>query len=59
LENRKKATRNSLKNVLKKNKVEEGEASSLGVKREHESIDVGAQKMMRGKMEPIVVPTVV
>jgi hypothetical protein len=47
LENRKKAIINSLRNALKrKNKVEEGGASSLKVKREHESTNVRAQKMI-------------
>jgi hypothetical protein len=51
---------NSLKNVLKKkNRVEKGRASSLGVKKEHESIDVKAQIMMKGKVELIVVLIVV
>jgi hypothetical protein len=59
LENKKKATTNSLKNVLKKKKVEEGEALGLGVKREHESKNVKAQKMMKGRMELVVVQIVV
>ncbi len=43
LENKKKATSDSLKSVLKrKNRVEEGGGSSLGVKREQESIDMKA-----------------
>ncbi len=45
LENRKKAATNSPKSVIKRmNKVEEGRTSSLLVKREHESIEVRAQK---------------
>jgi len=60
LENRKKAVANSPKSVIKRtNKVEEGGASSLRVKREHESIKVRAQKMMRGRVEPSVMPIVV
>jgi type II secretory pathway component PulL len=43
----------------KKNIVEEGGGSSLKVKREHESTNVRAQKMMRGKLEPFEVPIVV
>jgi hypothetical protein len=31
----------------------------LGVKREHVSTNLRAQKMMRGKLEPFVVPTMV
>ncbi len=60
LYNRRKVTTNSSRSVFKKNnKVEEGGASCLGVKREHESIDLMARKMMRGKIEPFVVPIVV
>jgi hypothetical protein len=55
-----KVVANSLKNVLKKkNRVKIGRASSLGVKKEHESTDVKAQKMMKGKVELIAVPTIV
>jgi hypothetical protein len=60
LENRKKAIANSPKSALKrKNTIEEGVASSLEVKKEHESIDLRAQKMMRDRMEPFIVPIVV
>ncbi len=61
LENRKKVAINSPKIALKrKNKVEEGGASSLGMKREiQESTNVRAQKMMRSRMEPFVMPIVV
>jgi hypothetical protein len=45
--------------LKKKNKVEEGGASSLGTKREHESTYLRAQKMMKGKVEPSAVPIVV
>jgi hypothetical protein len=45
--------------LKKKNKVEEGGASSSKVKREQENIDVRAQKMMRGRVEPFVVPILV
>jgi hypothetical protein len=41
------------------NIVEEGGASSLGVKREQERIDLMTQKMMMGRVEPFVVPTMV
>jgi hypothetical protein len=54
------ATTDSPKSALKrKNKVEERGASSLKVKREQESTDVIAQKMMRGKREPSIMLTVV
>jgi len=60
LENRMKVVIDSPKSALKrKNKVEEGRALGLRVKREQESIDIRAQKMMRGKMEPSIVPIVV
>jgi hypothetical protein len=60
LENRKKTTTYFLKNVLKrKNKFEEGGALGLGVKREQESTNLRAQKMMKGKVEPFVVLTMV
>jgi hypothetical protein len=60
LENKKKAIANSLINALKKkNKVEEGGASGSKVKREHESTNLSAQKIMRGIVEPFTVPTVV
>jgi hypothetical protein len=42
-----------------KKKVEEGGALGSRVKREHESIEARAQKMMRGKVEPFAVPIVV
>jgi hypothetical protein len=43
LENRKKATTNSPRSVIKKkNKVEEGRASSSRMKKEHESTNVRA-----------------
>ncbi len=48
LENRKKVVTNSPRSVFKKkNKVEEGGASSLGVKREQENTNLRTQKMMR------------
>ncbi len=60
LENRKKATTNFPRSVFKRNNiVEERRASGLGVKREKESTDSRAQKMMRGKVELFVVPIVV
>ncbi len=59
-ENRKKVIANSLRSaVKKKNKVEEGGALGLGMKMEQESIKVKAHKMMKGKMEPFVMPIVV
>ncbi len=60
LENRKKVAVDSPRSALKKmNKVEEGGTSGLGVKREHESTNLKAQKLMRGKVEPSTIPTMV
>jgi hypothetical protein len=60
LENRKKAITDFPRIVLKmNNKVEEGGASGSRVKREQENTNLRAQKMMRGKVEPLGVPTVV
>ncbi len=60
LENIKKVVVDSPSSVFqRKNKVEEGRASSSRVKKEQENTDVRAQKMMRGRVEPFVVPTVV
>ncbi len=60
LENRKNVAINFPKNAPKtKNEVEEGGALSSGVKMEHENIDVKGQKMMKGIVEPFVVPTLV
>jgi hypothetical protein len=60
LENKKKAIANSPRNALKrKNKVEEGGASSSRMKREHESTNLSAQKIMKGIVEPFTVLTVV
>ncbi len=51
LENRKKATRDFPISALKRNnKVEDGGVLSSGVKREHESINARAQKMMKGML---------
>jgi hypothetical protein len=44
--------------LKRKNIIEEGGASSSRVKREHESIDRKAHKMMKGIMEPSIVPIV-
>jgi len=56
LENKMKATSYSPKSAFeKKNKVEEGGASSSRAKSEQESTDVKAQKMMRGKVKPSIV----
>jgi hypothetical protein len=33
--------------------VEEGGVSSSGMKREHESINLKAQKMMKGRVDPL------
>jgi hypothetical protein len=43
----------------RKNKVEKRGASSSGVEREQESIDLRAQKMMKGKVELSTMPHVV
>ncbi len=59
LENRKKAATNSPRSVFRrKNKVEGGGASGLKVKREQESTNLRAQKML-SKVEPSAIPTVV
>jgi hypothetical protein len=60
LENKKKAIVDSPKSALKrKNIVEEGGASGLRMKKEHESTTTRAHKMMRGRMEPSTMPSVV
>jgi hypothetical protein len=60
LENRKKVATNSPRSALKRNnKVEEGRASCSRVKREHESTNLRAHKMTRGKVEPSIMPIVV
>jgi hypothetical protein len=60
LENRKKATIESPRSALKrKNKVEEGGPLGSKVKREHENIEVRAQKVMKGRVAPSKVPTLV
>jgi hypothetical protein len=59
-ENKKKAATNFPRSVLRnKNKVKERGASSLGMKKEQESTNVRAQKMMKGKVERSIVPTMV
>ncbi len=59
-ENRKKAATYSLRNALKlKNKVEEGGTSCSRMKREQENTNLRAKKMMRGRIEPYAVPTMV
>jgi hypothetical protein len=45
--------------LKRKNRVEEKGTSSSRMKREQKNIDLNAQKMMKGKVEPFVVPTVV
>ncbi len=59
LKNKKKVATNFPRNVLKRKNIIEEIASSLGVKREQESTHLRAQKMMKGKVEPFVVPTMV
>ncbi len=56
LENKKKVIANFLRSAFKrKNRVEEGGALGSGVKREQESTNLRAQKMMKGKVEPFTV----
>ncbi len=59
LQNKKKAITDFLSALKRKNRVEEGIFLGLGVKREHESIDLRAHKMMKGRMEPSIVLTMV
>jgi hypothetical protein len=60
LKNRKKVAINSPRITLKrKNKVEEGRASSSIMKKEQKSIHLRAQKMMRSKVEPSTMPIMV
>jgi hypothetical protein len=49
----------SNKFLKKKNKVEEGGALGSGVKKKYESTYLRAKKMMRGKVEPYVVSTMI
>ncbi len=60
LDNKKKVAADSPRSALKRNnRVEEVGALGLGVKREQESTDSKAQKMMKGKMEPFAMPIMV
>jgi hypothetical protein len=60
LENIRKDAIKSLNNVLKRrNIIEEGGASRSRVKKEQENIEARVQKMMRGKVAPSIVPTLV
>ncbi len=60
LKNRKKVAAKSLRSALKiKNILEEEGASTSRVKREQESTNLRAQKMMKGKVEPSTIPIVV
>ncbi len=60
LENKKKAIVDSSKSAFKrKNIVEEGRTLGSIVKRKQESIEARAHKMMRGRVEPFAVPTMV
>jgi hypothetical protein len=60
LENRKKVATNSPRSVLmRKNIIEEGGASGLKMKKEYENTYMRAQKMMRGRVKPFVMPIVV
>ncbi len=60
LKNRKKATLESPRSALKrKNKAKEGGALGSGIKREQDSAEARAQKVMRGRVAPSIVPTLV
>ncbi len=60
LENKKKVASNSPRSAFKrKNRVEERGASSSRVRSEHECTYLRAQKMMKGRVEPSVMPIVV
>ncbi len=60
LQNRKKASSDSPRRAFKKkNKVEEGGASTSRMKKEQENIDLKTQKMMRVRVELFIVPTMV
>ncbi len=60
MENKRKiATKFSRGALKRKNKVEEGATSGVGAKKEHESIEARAQKMMRRRAAPFAVPTLV
>jgi len=60
LENKKKVVADFPRSALKrKNKVEERRALSSKVKKEQESTNLRAPKMMRVKVEPSAVPIVV
>ncbi len=58
--NKKKATIDFPKSAFKrKKKVEEGGTLGFKMKREQESTNLKAQNVMRGRMEPFVMPIVV
>ncbi len=60
LENKKKAAIDFPRSAFKrKNKVEEGGTSDSRMKREQDNTNLRAHKMMRGRVEPSVVPLVV
>jgi hypothetical protein len=60
LEIRKKAIADSPRNALKrKNKVDQRGTSGLRMKKELKTTSVKAQKMIRGKVEPFAMLTVV
>ncbi len=59
LERRKKVTLDFLRSVLKRKNRVEGGTSCSRVKKEHDSTNLKAQKMMRGVLEPFVVQIVV
>jgi len=60
LENKKKVTIDFPRSVFKKKiKVEKRGVSSSRVKKEHEIIDLRAHKMMRGRVKPLIMPTIV
>lgn len=60
MENKRKIATKFLRGALKrKNKVEEGGTSGVGAKKEQESIEAKAQKMMKRKVAPFAMPTLV
>ncbi len=60
LENRRKiATKSPRSALMRKNIAKEGGTLGLGIKKEHESIKARVQKMMRGRIAPSPMPTLV
>ncbi len=60
MENIRKIAAKSPRGALKRKiRVEEGGALGLGVKKEHESTNARVQKMMKGRVAPFIVLTLV